>query len=323
MDTKAQPRVSPIDRVTPLPQSSLIICTRNRPQLLRDTVTSILNEEVTPTEIIIVDQSKTRDACLDDLSHDRDCEIHHIWIDQKGSSLARNTGMRLAKYDILAFIDDDMRVGQNWYPALMMLLIQLGSRAVVTGRVLPAPADKPRQFVMAVHDWDEPCIYQGRIGKDILASGLMAIYRTGLQEVGGFDERLGPGTYFQAAEDNDLGFRLLEAGYTIGYTPDCTVYHRAWRTLSDYVPMYWNYGWGQGAFYAKHWRLNDGYMLRRAWKDFLRFLKLLPERIWKRQLLVLSGSAAFVLGEWAGAAQWFLRRGGTPDDRNQCRYPNL
>lgn len=296
------------------PLSSLIICTRNRPQLLRDTVTSVLDAEVLPSELIIVDQSDVGHAFFDGLPNSKGCQIRHLCTDHIGSSFARNHGMHLASHDIVAFLDDDMLVAPDWYSALIQVLIELGPRTAVTGRVLAAAAEepaagrKPKKFVLAVHAWEEPCLYQGRIGKDILASGLMAIYRTAFEAVGGFDERLGPGTFFRAAEDNDLGFRLLEAGYRIAFTPDSVVYHRAWRPLRDYVPMHWSYGLGQGAFYAKHWHPKDRYTLSRAAKDCLRYINLIPQRVWKLERLILLGGAAFVLGEWVGATAWFLRR---------------
>ena len=55
------------------------------------------------------------------------------------------------------------------------------------------------------------------------------------EQVGGFDARLGAGSRFPAADDNDLGFRLLKAGYEIVYAPEPVVYHRAWRPASEYL----------------------------------------------------------------------------------------
>ena len=67
-----------------------------------------------------------------------------------------------------------------------------------------------------------PAVYEGRIGTDVLAGGHMATFRSLLRTVGGFDERLGPGLNFPAAEDNDLGFRMLETGYRILYVPEAS-----------------------------------------------------------------------------------------------------
>ena len=293
-----------------LPPSSLVICSRNRPTLLQETVESVLRADELPTEIVVVDQSDVEHPTLGALTASNGCEIRYFWSRSVGSSLARNTGLSLARHDIIAFIDDDMRVAPDWYGALIRALLEAGPHTVVTGRVLAGSSDVSGGFVSAVHPWEEPRSYSGRINRDILATGHMALCRSAIEEVGGLDQRLGPGTRFPGAEDNDLGFRLLEASYRVVYAPDSVIYHRAWRTRRGYVPLYWRYGRGQGAFYAKHLTLRDRYMLRRAGQDFGRYLRLLPRRIWRRRLLELSGSTAFLLGIISGAAEWILTERG-------------
>jgi hypothetical protein len=51
-------------------KSSLIICSRNRAQMLEDSVMSILAGSRVPTELIIVDQSDTANPFLATLSID-------------------------------------------------------------------------------------------------------------------------------------------------------------------------------------------------------------------------------------------------------------
>ena len=289
-----------------LPRSSLILCTRNRFKLLADTLASILEANEVPDELIIIDQSDEKHFSLNQLANDKGCEVRYLWSPIIGSSHARNAGILAAKHDILAFVDDDMWVAPNWYSALIQALVEGGPRSIVTGRVETAPPEKPSGFVISVHGWDDHQIYQGRINKDVLATGLMAAYRSAFEALGGLDERLGPGTRFPGAEDNDFGFRCLEAGYKIIYQPDSVIYHRAWRTRRDYIPLFWRYGRGQGAFYAKHFKENGPYMRSRAKQDFVRYLRLLPERLWKGQFLVVAGSTAFILGEISGFLDWSI-----------------
>lgn len=54
--------------------SSLIICSRNRHQLLLETVESVLAGEVLPSEIVILDQSDTASDRLAELSAP-DCDV--------------------------------------------------------------------------------------------------------------------------------------------------------------------------------------------------------------------------------------------------------
>ena len=122
-----------------------------------------------------------------------------------------------------------MFVTPTWLGSLIRALINGGTKAVVTGRVLPTSPETPGGFVPALVVREVPAVYEGRVGADVLAGGHMAIYRSIMQRVGGFDERLGAGAKFPAADDNDLGFRLLELGYRIIYVPEAILYHRAWR----------------------------------------------------------------------------------------------
>ncbi len=291
--------------MTQLPPSSLVISSRNRHALLKATVQSVLSASMLPTELIIVDQSDAPAADLTQLRHPA-CEIRYLWTKTVGASKGRNYGAAQASHPLIAFIDDDMQVAEDWYEPLIRALVDAGAGAAVTGRVLAGQPEGVNGFVIAVHAWEEPRVYAGRIGRDILATGHMALHRSTLDLVGGLDERLGPGTRFPGAEDNDLGFRLLEAGCHIVYVPTSVIYHRAWRTTALYVPLFWNYGRGQGAFYAKHLTPRDLYMLGRLRKDLVRYLRLLPQRVRRRQLLQLAGSTASILGTFAGGAQWLL-----------------
>jgi GT2 family glycosyltransferase len=290
-----------------IPHTSLIISSRNRPLLLAETVASILAADEVPSELIVIDQSDAPNATLEHLVEPA-CEVRYIWAPSIGASLGRNLGVARAIGEIVAFIDDDMQVDPGWFGASIRVLVASGPRAAVTGRVSRGPPETPGGFVAAVHDWQEPRVYAGRIRKDVLATGHMAMYRTTFERVGRLDERLGPGTRFPGAEDNDLGFRLLEAGCHIVYVPESIIHHRAWRTQSHYVPLFWRYGRGQGAFYAKHLTLRDHYMLRRLWQDVWRYVRLLPRRLRHRQLLELSGATAFLAGILSGGTEWLLFR---------------
>jgi GT2 family glycosyltransferase len=139
----------------------------------------------------------------------------------------------------------------------------------------------------------------------------MAAFRSAFEKVGGFDERLGPGTPFYAADDNDLGFRLLEAGYRIVYVPEAVVYHRAWRPGREYLPMRWKYGVAKGGYYAKYLSLKDGYMLRRMVYDIGHRILGFPVRLLTNRRLAY-GDPVYILGILRGTMQWLLteRRAG-------------
>jgi O-antigen biosynthesis protein len=287
-----------------LPPTSLIIGSRNRPDLLLECVHSILQGEELPSELCIIDQSDAPHPTLPHLKADRACDIRYLWTQSVGSSRARNAGIAAARHDILAFTDDDMIVPASWFRALIRALIDDGRRAVVTGRVLQGPVEGSGGFAPSLKTDDVPAIYEGRVGKDVLWSGNMAIFRSAMADVGSFDEQLGTGSRFPSSGDNDLGFRLLEAGYRIRYVPEAVIYHRAWRTQEDQVRIDWSYGRGQGAYYAKYFSLADPYMLKRMIGDIVYHVRATPRRVWRRQPYRLLSDAVYVLGILSGAVEW-------------------
>jgi GT2 family glycosyltransferase len=292
------------------PHASLIIPSLNRGRLLLETVESVLAGADVPAEIIVIDQSGTANTGLARLAIPR-CDVRYIHTDAVGTSHARNAGVRLASHPLIGFIDDDVRVAPDWFAAIVRAAVHAGPRAVITGRVMPERPASSDGFVPSTITDESPREYVGRIGVDILYSNNMMLHRSAFEEVGLFDPRLGGGARYPTAEDNDLAFRLLEAGYRILYAPDAVVEHRAWRSGSDYLPLRWSYGRGQGAFYAKHFDLRDRYMLHRAAHDLAhnagRMIRYLL-----RDRRRAAGQAVHVAGVASAILQWLVTRPREP-----------
>lgn len=294
-----------------IPPASLIICTRNRPDMLADTVRWVLEGDELPTELIVVDQSDEPAEQLAATWRHQDCEIRYLWTRAIGLSRANNFGAGQARYDMLVFTHDDVRVTASWFGTLVRALHAAGPRSVVTGRVPSGQPETPGGFQQTTRDSNTPMAWQGRTGGHTLLVLNMALRRSAYEEVGGFDERLGPGTLFPGAEDVDLGFRLLEAGYRIIYSPQAVLYHRAWRTPASYLPIRWAYGVALGGYFAKHLSLRDRWMARsmlavlrsRTWRG-VRTLSTNPRVAW--------GDLLSVAGILTGTGRWWLAHGMRP-----------
>lgn len=289
---------------------SVLICSRERPQLLLDTIQSILTGDTLPSEIVVVDQSHAPHQAL--ANWQGPVPLRYLHSCSIGLSRARNEAIRAASGDLLVIIDDDMYVEKDWLRSLVAAQEQEGPGGVVTGRVLPdAASDKSAGarggFVPALVTGIESARYRGRLPHDVLAGGNMASYRRTLEAVGGFDERLGAGSRFPAADDNDLGYRLLAYGYEIVYVPEAVVYHRAWRPKSEYLSLRWRYGRGKGAFYARHLWTSEGYMLGRMARDVGRRALGFPRRF-ARDPHGAAGDVVYTLGVLSGAVEWSLGR---------------
>lgn len=292
-----------------IPPTTLIVCTRNRSLLLRETIESVLAADDLPDEIVIVDQSDEPETALDQLARTGRCDIRVLRSRSKGLGNARNEGVAAATHDVLVFIDDDMLAHPAWLGALTRALVEGGATTVVTGAVEATPGERWRAFTPSTQAHPDGAVFAGQIGRDVLAGGHMALGRSALVAVGGFDPRLGAGAPYPAADDNDLGFRLLEHGYHIAYVGDAILYHRAWRPGWRYPIVRWRYGRGKGGFYAKHMRTSGGYMARRAGYDLGHRARRFP-RLLLQQPAVAAGDLAYVAGVLVGGVRWWLRERG-------------
>jgi glycosyltransferase involved in cell wall biosynthesis len=115
----------------------------------------------------------------------------------RGPAAARNFGWRLARTEWVAFLDDDVVPGDDWYDRLAADLVGLPDRVAGSqGRIhVPLPADRRPT------DWERNTA--GLQGAWWITAD-MAYRRAALAAVGGFDER------FRRAfrEDADLALRV-------------------------------------------------------------------------------------------------------------------
>ena len=94
----------------------------------------------------------------------------------------------------------------------------------------------------------------------------IAFARWAIEQVGGFDERFGPGAPLVAAEEIDYLYRMHRGGLKVIYTPDVVVYHNHGRRTAEAVDVLMrSYMIGRGALYAKYVARGDFTMLRLAY----------------------------------------------------------
>ena len=91
---------------------SVIIPTHNRSALLIRAISSVLSQSYDTLEIIVVDDNSTDDT-RERVGQIDDRRIRYIrHSSNKGGSGARNTGIRMARGEYTAFLDDD----DEWWP---------------------------------------------------------------------------------------------------------------------------------------------------------------------------------------------------------------
>jgi len=290
----------------PLP-ASVVVSSRERPAMLLDMLRSVLAAERVPREIVVVDQSARPNSDLERMGTVRGCDVRYVHSPTRGTSRGRNLGFRVASQAVVVVLDDDTIVQGDSLERL--LTPQRGEAlAVTTGRLLAAPPDRPglTQAAAALVTRDEPATFRGRQPVQVVPGPNIAVPRRLFVEIGGYDERLGPGTRFPSAEDHDLSLRLLDAGCEVRHVPDAVVLHRSWRTRRQLLRLRWAYARGVGGFYAKHASFRDRHVLDRAITEMRRRTRravtslLSSPATTARELVSLAGVVF-------GAIEWTLR----------------
>jgi GT2 family glycosyltransferase len=187
-----------------------------------------------------------------------------------------------------------------------------GDVASVSGRVDEREPPDGDYLAVSVAEVSEEKVWGGgRVRPWQVGLGVcMAYRRSALVDLGGFDERLGPGTRpFPSSEDMDLNYRLLRSGAKGLVTPAVRVLHDQWRSPADLARHYRGYMAGWAGMAMKHLRTGDlrggAWLWRLGALDALRMLGSAAKR---RSSLRLRVAMAKLSGLAAGTVRGLLRR---------------
>lgn len=226
---------------------SVVVPTRDRAHFL-DRCLRSLRQALRPCDELVVADSASSDPRVREVA-----EAHgavYVRCDLPGASRARNAGWRVATSPYIAFIDDDVRVLPGWAQAITDCFATHPDAAFVSGKVdTPMGEDPTRGAPFLLHA--EPCWIDGEYQEDPGHSANLTVRRELLEQLGGFDELLGAGGRFRAAEDKDLFDRMFAAGVRGRYEPRAEVLHIDWRDRRETVRLNWTYGLGTGARIVK------------------------------------------------------------------------
>ncbi len=237
----------------PDPQISAIICTHNRDMYLGAAIDSLLAQEATALEVIVVDNGstdRTREV-VELKSHPR---LKYVFEPVLGLSVARNTGAKASRGEIIAYLDDDAVASDRWLQVLSTAYANNEKLAIAGGKVTllwPEGIQAP--------SWLSPGL-AGNLGAYDLGNQMLLIDRPGLTprglnyslrrsflaEIGGFDPQLGRvGKNLLSNEELQMTELALQAGWQVAYLPDALVAH---NVSPERLNRSWflRRGWWQG-----------------------------------------------------------------------------
>jgi glycosyltransferase involved in cell wall biosynthesis len=245
------------------PFVSVIVPTRNRPDLAQRCIDSLLGLHYPNYEIIIVDNAPQDDATADLIkqAYADKPQVRYVREDRPGVAHARNLGMHIAQGPILAYVDDDVTIDPYLLAELARGFDAAANVACVTGNILPLELETPAQFLLEGyggyskgfaqiifdlvehHPANQPLYpyMPGRFG----AGANMAFQADYLRSVGGFDTR------FEFGSDVEALFQVVARGYRLVYEPAALMRHPHYRDYAKLQKVVYNYGVGMTAFLTK------------------------------------------------------------------------
>ena len=206
------------------PNSTIIVCTRNRPALLRRCLEQLQRLDYQAFEVLVVDNNLApTEAC----GIAAGFEARYILCPMIGLSHARNAGIAASYTDFVVFLDDDAIPEPDW---LRELLTEFSRQevAAVTGQiVLKGDGDEAPLYSQSriCIDKSTPSWFEIANFGGIGGGSNMAFRRSVFQTWSGFDERLGRGRLMNAGEDHCAFFTLVHHRYSIVYAPSARVRH--------------------------------------------------------------------------------------------------
>lgn len=225
---------------------SVVVCTRDRPALLEQSLDA-LAATIRPQDQLVVVDSASTDVAVRTVAREYSGVV--VRCDLPGLARARNAGIAASDRGIIAFTDDDCLAAPSWAHVIAERFDADLSVGFVTGRV---ESDRAVGVPISVLTDVTPRSFTSP--DDLVGVGHganMAFRRAALADIGGFDELLGAGAVFPAAEDIDAFWRVLRTGWRGDYSPDSTVTHVQWRSKADKLRVQYGYGRGEGALTAK------------------------------------------------------------------------
>ena len=256
-------------------RASVIVITRNHSGYLAEVLAALSRQDHPDFEVVVVDSSSGEEKEKSALIVEQ-FRAKYVPEPRLGQSLARNSGLPHCTGEIIAFTDDDCLPEKNW----LSLLVENYSSPEIWGcsaRIVPHRKESAADLFEEVAGQDlgadrrvfKPGEVRFSLGlilenvgkvfaKHMKGKGLapwcvghgsgMSFRKLALDQLGGFDNRLGAGAPLRSGEDIDINYRVLRSGHCIVYEPRAVVRHNHHRmTNEDVFKTRYAYSFGGAA----------------------------------------------------------------------------
>jgi len=300
-----------------IPRISVIICTLKRPDQLKKSVLSLIQQTLPESEyeVLVVDnnsQDDTYDLIQGIITTNSSAQISYLMEKEVGLSISRNTGIQAAKAEIIAFIDDDAVADSDWIDELLTIYDEQPEAWSVGGKVLPSwEKEKPEWLTnenfrsLSLVEWGDsvrPLTWPERL------IGTNCSFRKSVFiDIGKFNTKLGrKGNQLLGNEETEIQERIHYRGKKVFYTPHAIVRHFVpiERMTKDYFYRR-SYGNGRTKAILKKNRSVKSYLI-----DITRNLIILISHLTKYLFNILNEERRFLISKKIYGRFGFIMQSG-------------
>lgn len=212
---------------------SIVIPAYNETRYIENLLKSIHNfstQENDVVEILVIDNGSTDNTS--ELASNNGAKVHKL--DRGSISRARNTGVEKASYELIAFIDADIILTQEWFDTVKLTCHNTLSEFQVLGAKY-AINENP---TWVESSWFEPL---SKKPATYINGGNILVSKTSFSKIGGFSESL------ETGEDYEFCHRAKQNGANIVFNKGLVAIHDGFP--KDSVNFFKREAWhGKGDF---------------------------------------------------------------------------
>jgi GT2 family glycosyltransferase len=214
------------------PFVSVVVCSFNGMRTIRDCLEGLSKLEYPNYEVIVVDDGSTDSTWAIAVGYN----YRVIRTENRGLGSARNIGLKEARGEIIAYIDDDAWPDPHWLNYLVETF-QSTDHAGVGGPNLPPSGDGfIADCVANAPGGPAHVLVSDQVAEHIPGCN-MAFRKSCLEAIGGFDVQ-----FRTAGDDVDLCWLLQAQGWTLGFNPAASVWHHSRNSVRAYWRQQRGYG---------------------------------------------------------------------------------
>jgi len=201
---------------------SIIIPTCNRVQLLRNLLESIAKQSYQDFEVIVVDDVTSEKESLLALISQYEKIFPLTLLENlksSGAPYSRNRGIKIARYDLIALVDDD----DEWFPKKIQKQVELFSQSAPDVGIVytwTQVINENKELLREQNDLIEGKALSEILTSCFIPSPSVMLRKEALFKAGLFDESL------PSCQDWDMWTRVLFSGYSCKVCPEYLTYYR-------------------------------------------------------------------------------------------------